>query len=359
VVAKYPQGIPAMGTDALRFTLITSGSPGNDLNLSLERVEANRNFANKLWNAGRFVIGNFENLPPAGAEPELILADRWILTRLVRTAADVTRLMDTYQYGEAGRMVYEFLWGEFADWYIELSKLQIAEGGTRARATVRILARVLDGCLRMLHPFTPFVTEALWGHLKEACQSAGPDFSPVRGWPEALIIAPWPILSAKADDAAVNDFALFMEIVRAIRNLRAEKKVPLGKKIRAVILAEGHEPLVKANASGLCALARIDLATLAFTKTPPAGAAGMVPLVVGPIRIFIPLADIVDAGAERTRLQKEADDADAQITRVESLLASDFGTKAPAAVIEKERARLAALKETRAKLSDQLKAVGK
>jgi valyl-tRNA synthetase len=359
VVAKYPQGIPAMGTDALRFTLITSGSPGSDLNLSLERVEANRNFANKLWNAGRFVIGNFENLPAPGAEPEQTLADRWILTRLVRTTADVTRLMDTFQYGEAGRMVYEFLWGEFADWYIELAKLQIAEGGVRARATVRILARVLDGCLRMLHPFTPFVTEALWGHLKEACQAAGADFIPGTGWPEALIIAPWPRLHAKPDGGAVEEFALFMDIVRAIRNLRAEKKVPLGKKTSAVIIAEGHEPLVKANAAGLCALARIDAENLTFAKTPPTGAAGMVPLVVGPIRIFIPLADIVDAGAERTRLQKEASDVDAQITRVEALLASDFGAKAPPVVVEKERSRLAALKENRAKLAEQLKAVGK
>ena len=359
VVEKYPQGIPAMGTDALRFTLITSGAPGNDLNLSLERVEANRNFANKLWNAGRYVIGNFEKLPAPGEESEPTLADRWILARLARTTADVTRLMDTFQYGEAGRTVYDFFWGEFADWYIELSKLQIAEAGPRARATVRILARVLDACLRMLHPFTPFVTEELWGHLKSACQAAGGDFAPAGGWPEALIIAPWPKSDPMLDEKAIEDFVLFMEIVRAIRNLRAEKKVPLGKKTSAVILAEKHEALLRATAPGLCALARLDQENMTFAKNPPTGASGMVPLVVGSVRIFIPLTEMSDPAAERARLAKEAGDINAQIARLEGLLASDFGMKAPAAVVEKERGRLAALKETRAKLAEQLKAVSK
>jgi valyl-tRNA synthetase len=359
VVEKYPQGIPAMGTDALRFTLITSGAPGSDLNLSLERVEANRNFANKLWNAGRYVIGNFEKLLAPGAEPEPTLADRWILSRLARTTADVTRLMDSFQYGEAGRMVYDFFWGEFADWYIELSKLQIAEGGARARSTVRILARVLDDCLRMLHPFTPFVTEALWGHLKSACHAAGEDFTPAGGWSEALIIAPWPKPEAPADDQALENFALFMEIVRAIRNLRAEKKVPLGKKTGAVILADKHENLLRETAPGLCALARLDPENLTLAKKPPADAKGMVPLVVGPVRIFIPLTDMADPAAELARLEKEACEADMQIARLEGLLASDFGTRAPAAVVEKERGRLAALKETRAKLAQQLKVVAR
>jgi len=360
IARKYPEGIPPMGTDALRFTLITSGSPGNDLNLSIERVEANRNFANKLWNAGRYLLGAFEKLGPVCEKAPYTLPDRWILSRLSRTVADATRLMDTYQYGEAGRMVYDFFWGEFADWYIELSKLQMAEGSARARTTAQILAHVFDDCLRLLHPFTPFVTEALWGYLKDACRAAGEDFDPPQGgWPEALIIAPWPQPIDSVDERAIEEFSLFMDVVRAIRNLRAEKKVPLAKKTSAVILADKYNGLLSASAAGLCLLARLDPQGLRFADRAPSNAKGMVPLVVGPVRILIPLAEMADPGAERARLQKESEDAKNQIARVEALLAGDFGSRAPSAVVKRERARLAALQETRSKLEEQLKALGK
>jgi valyl-tRNA synthetase len=359
IAQKYPDGIPPMGTDALRFTLITSGSPGNDLNLSIERVEANRNFANKLWNAGRYMLSAFEKLGPQCEKAPSTTADRWILSRLSSTITDVTRLMETFQYGEAGRMVYDFFWNEFADWYIELSKLQIAESPERARTTVQILAHVFDDCLRLLHPFTPFVTEALWGYLKDACRAAGEDFTPPGGWPEALIIASWPAPVDPADDKALEEFSLFMDVVRAIRNLRAEKKVPLAKKTSAVILAGKYGTQLSSAAQGLCMLARIDPQGLRFVDKAPADVEGMTPLVVGPVRILIPLAEMADPGAERVRLQKESEDVQTQIARVENLLRSDFGSRAPAAVVEKERARLAALKENRNKLEEQLKALGK
>jgi valyl-tRNA synthetase len=360
IAKKYPEGIPPMGTDALRFTLITSGSPGSDLNLSLERVEANRNFANKLWNAGRYLLTAFEKLGPECEKAPTTVADRWILSRLSATVADVTRLMDTFQYGEAGRMVYDFFWNEFADWYIELSKLQIAESPARARATAQILAHVFDACLRMLHPFTPFVTEALWGYLKDAGREAGEDFDPPHGgWPEALIIAPWPEPVDPIDERALEEFSLFMDVVRAIRNLRAEKKVPLAKKTSAVILGGQYEAQLSASAAGLCLLARIDPQGLRFVDQAPADAKGSTPLVVGPVRILIPLAEMADPSAERARLQKESEDVKNQIARVEALLAGDFGSRAPAAVVDKERARLASLKENRGKLEEQLKALGK
>jgi valyl-tRNA synthetase len=360
IAKKYPEGIPPMGTDALRFTLITSGSPGSDLNLSIERVEANRNFANKLWNAGRYMLTAFEKLGAPCEKAPYTVADRWILSRLARTVSDVTRLMDTFQYGEAGRMVYDFFWNEFADWYIELSKLQIAESPARARTTVQILAHVFDDCLRMLHPFTPFVTEALWGYLKDASREAGEDFTPPQGgWPEALIIAPWPKPVDPIDEHAIEEFSLFMDVVGAIRNLRAEKKVPLAKKTSAVILAGKYKEQLSPFAAGLCLLARLDPQGLRFVEKEPADAKGSVPLVVGPVRILIPLTEMADPGAECARLQKEFEDAKGQIARVEQLLASDFGSRAPAAVVEKERARLAALKETRSKLEEQLKALGK
>ena len=156
-----------LGTDALRFTLLVGSTPGNDTNLSIKKVEANRNFANKVWNAGRFTIGALPQAPaqPSG-DPQWTLADRWIRARLRALIRDVDRLFASYQYGEAGRQIYEFFWSEFADWYVEIAKQQLAEGGDRAFYTAQTLTRTLDACLRLLHPYTPFVTETVWGHLK-------------------------------------------------------------------------------------------------------------------------------------------------------------------------------------------------
>ncbi len=182
-----------LGTDALRFTLLVGSTPGNDTNLSIKKVEANRNFANKIWNAGRFVIGALEQAPAAAeGQPQWTLADSWIWARLQNLIAEVERLFQSYQYGEAGRQVYEFFWSEFADWYVEIAKLQLAEGGDRAFYTASTLVRVLDACLRLLHPFTPYVTEELWGRLKQAAQQASEALTPKGGWEEALIVARWP-----------------------------------------------------------------------------------------------------------------------------------------------------------------------
>ena len=181
-----------LGTDALRFTLLVGSSPGKDMNLSLKKVEANRNFANKIWNAARFVLGSLEQVidsPPPSLEetPAPTLADQWISARLESLVRDVERLFQNYQYGEAGRQIYDYFWNEFADWYLEIAKLQLVEGGFRAYATARNLVQVLDTCSRMLHPFTPFVTEEIWGHLKAAAEEVNPPFLPLHGstWEEA------------------------------------------------------------------------------------------------------------------------------------------------------------------------------
>ena len=159
-----------LGTDALRFTLLVGSTPGKDMNLSLDKVEANRNFANKVWNAGRFVIratGDLKVQAQPG-DPDWTLADSWIWARLQGLIRDVDRLFQNYQYGEAGRQIYEFFWGDFADWYIEIAKLQLKGSENQTYHTTYTLASILDLCLRLLHPFTPFVTEQLWGHLREA-----------------------------------------------------------------------------------------------------------------------------------------------------------------------------------------------
>jgi valyl-tRNA synthetase len=347
------------GTDALRFTLLTGATPGNDMNLSLQRVEGNRNFANKLWNAARFIITNLDKCPqekPAthstGAVPAP-LPDRWIRARLAQTIADVNRLFENYQYGEAGRQVHEFFWSEFADWYIEIAKLQLAEGGDRAWHTLDTLVTVLDQCMRLLHPFTPYVTEEIWQHLRQACLTPGRP-SPEGGWPDALIIAQWPAASGAGDAQAVADFSHIMEIVRAIRNARAENKVEMGRKIAATIVAGDREKLFTGQRDVIARLASLEPLQFRIFAELPEKPKQAVAMVIEGTEIYLPLAGMVDMAAEQGRLTKEIADLDKQIAKLEGLLASDFANKAPAAVVEKERARLASIKESRAKLAERL-----
>ncbi|MEN6482779.1 MAG: valine--tRNA ligase, partial [Anaerolineaceae bacterium] len=217
-----------LGTDALRFTLLVGSTPGNDMNMSIKKVEANRNFANKIWNAGRFVINTLNQAPKTPEKaPEWTLADSWIWARLQSLIAEVEHLFASQQYGEAGRQIYDFFWGEFADWYIEIAKLQFAEGGDRAFYTAKVLVQVFDSCLRLLHPFTPFVTEALWGHLKQTCIENFSGYHPAEGWTDALMVAAWPVSNPREgwEEQKIADFILIQEMVRAIRNLRTEKKI--------------------------------------------------------------------------------------------------------------------------------------
>ncbi len=230
-----------LGTDALRFSVLVGSSPGNDMNLSVKKVEANRNFANKIWNAGRFVIAAVENAPPASdAKTTSSLADVWITAKLAGLVHSVDRLFTSHQYGEAGRQIYDFFWSEFADWYIEISKQQLAAGGPQATQTAGILVSALDTCLRLLHPFTPFVTEELWGYLKQAADVKGFSAQSKSGkWENALMIARWPELVNKAagEEKLIDDFELLMELVKGIRNLRTENGIAPGEKISARFIA--------------------------------------------------------------------------------------------------------------------------
>ena len=346
-----------LGTDALRFTLLVGSTPGNDMNLSIKRVEANRNFANKIWNAGRFVIGNIHQTPAIPvAEPDWTLADSWIWARLQSLIKDVERLFQNYQYGEAGRQIYDFFWGEFADWYLEVAKLQMAEGGDRAFYTVQTLTRVLDLCLRLLHPFTPFVTEELWGHLKSAAQAHSEHLAPKGGWPKALIIAPWPEprLEEGWEASKIADFNIIREVVRAIRNIRSEKNVQPGRRIPATLVSPDYSHILKEQAASLAALAHLDKDLLTILDNLPSKPEGNIALVVGSVEIYLPLAGLVEVGEERSRLEKDLSDTNSQIQRLEQLLASPFAEKAPPAVVQKERDKLRDYQETAAKLSKQL-----
>ena len=346
-----------LGTDALRFTLLVGSTPGNDMNLSIKKVEANRNFANKLWNAGRFIIHNINKLSDGPQkDPEWTLADRWIWARMKQLRETVNRLFDSYQFGEAGRQIYDFFWTEFADWYVEISKDQIAEGGDRAFYTVQILTQVLDTCLRFLHPFTPYVTEELWGHLKAACQALSPKLAPQAGWEDALIIARWPetLPFEGWEDVAVDDFTLIQDMIRAIRNVRAEYQVQLGQKIPCVISAGSKIDLIDSQRQVFISLAGVDPTSLDIMTAPLEPSDDQISLVVTPVEIALPMAGLVDVEAERERLEKELADAEAQIQRLEKLLASPFSEKAPDEVVENERARLATYRETAARIKGQL-----
>ncbi len=346
-----------LGTDALRFTLLVGSTPGNDTNLSLMKVEANRNFANKLWNAGRFIIYNLQNIPSAPeGEPDWTLADSWIWARHKQLRGTVNRLFESYQFGEAGRQIYDFFWTEFADWYVEISKDQIAEGGDRAFYTVQTLVRIFDTCLRLLHPFTPFVTEELWGHLKEASKEASDLIKPQEGWGEALIIAKWPEPIAKEgwEENAIDDFILIQEMVRAIRNVRAEYKVQPGHKIACTISAGGKKDMIESQQETFVSLAGVDPDALTIIDKPIEPSEDHVTLVVAPVEIALPLAGLVDVDAERERLEKELAEAQSQIKRLENLLASPFAEKAPPEVVQKERDKLAEYRETAKRLEQQL-----
>ncbi len=363
VMAEY-------GTDALRFTLLVGSAPGSDMNLSLKKVEGNRNFANKIWNAGRFVISAISALQDKGNRASgnqalaqspnpfsLItwsLADSWIWAKLQQLVRDVERLFQTYQYGEAGRQIYEFFWSDFADWYVEVAKLQMQKEETKAQ-TVETLVRVLDISLRLLHPFTPFVTEELWDHLRDATRHS-PLASLAGDWPEALIIAPWPEPRPEEgwENAKLADFALVQEIVRAVRNLRAEKKVSPAKRISSTIVGDSKTDLLEEQAAVIAALAGLDQSQFAIHGSLVTKPEDAVTLVVGPVEVHVPLSGMVDRDEERTRLEKELSSLQVQIERLQKLLSSDFVDKAPAAVVQKERERLAAFQETAEKLKTQL-----
>ncbi|MEA5077588.1 MAG: valine--tRNA ligase [Anaerolineaceae bacterium] len=347
-----------LGTDALRFTLLVGSTPGKDSNLSIKKVEGNRNFANKIWNAGRFVLGAISQAPTkAEGKVAWTLADSWIWARLNSLIAETERLFANYQFGEAGRQIYEFIWGEYADWYLEIAKSQLAEGGDRAYYTAQTLVRVLDACLRLLHPFTPFVTEELWTALKQtALERNLPAFDSKRPWEEALIIAHWPEAQTPEgwEEQTIADFNLVQEVIRAIRNLRAEKAVPPSKKIAALIVAGQKVDLLEGQKASLCSLANIDPSNLKIVCALSDKLENQASVVVSGVEIYLPLAELVDPEQEKARLSKELTDTLGQIERLDKLLSSDFGSKAPAQVVEKERGRLAAFRETAEKLKQQL-----
>jgi valyl-tRNA synthetase len=344
------------GTDALRFSLVVGSSPGNDQNVGAKKVEANRNFANKVWNIGRFVINAINNVKdPIKTEPQWTLADSWIWSRTRQTVNSVNSLFESYQFGEAGRQVYEFLWNDFADWYLEASKRQMAEGGDRAAYTAIILADVLGLMLRLLHPFTPYVTEALYGYLKEACETNEIIYNPNVDWAEHLIVARWPerMPQEEWEESAVKDFELIQEMVRAIRNLRSELKLEPNKAIDAILVSGNKTDFLNSNKSLLIDLAGLNENGLQILPN-KTQTEGLTVLVIEDIEVYLDLTASTDGEQDRERLEKELTEAESHIARLEKLLSSPFAQKAPANVVDAEREKLAGYKNSAEKLRERL-----
>jgi valyl-tRNA synthetase len=337
--------IDKYGSDALRYTLTTSSTPGLDMNLDPRRLEGARNFTNKIWQAARFVLSNLEDETPNLKSPtsNLQLSDRWILSRLNHLIESVTHLSETCQYGEAGRQVNDFLWSEYCDWYIEACKVRLYDETADKDAPRAILLHVLETALRLLHPFMPFVTEAIWQALPDEAREG-----------EALMVQRWPEADdALLDGAAEGRMGLVMELIRGIRNLRAEYNVTPGKRIPALVAAGPAAQWLDEQRAVICSLAKLDADQLTIQPTiqPPDQSATV---VVGDTVGYLPLAALVDLEAEQERLSKALAEVEARIARSEGLLAGDFAEKAPTHVVQRERDKLAELQAEQTKLKERL-----
>ncbi|CAN5881353.1 valine--tRNA ligase [soil metagenome] len=339
------------GADALRFALVTQGSPGLDMRLSMTLVESSRNFINKMWNATRFAVRAFEGVNiemdkdgPSRPTGNLQLVDRWILSRLNAITADVERLLESHLYGEAGRQLREFVWSEFCDWYIEAAKVRLRTKPDEQRQVAQTLAHVLERVMRLLHPFMPFATEVMWQALPHNCDS--------------LMIVSWPA-AGDGDAGAEEHWNRIADVVTKVRNARAETGVEAGKWLPATIHAGDHQAAFKDSARELSSLARLSLQELTFSAASPAPAEGDIVVVSGEIVVVLPLEGAVDIEEERERLHKELEAARDEQTRATAQLSNaSFVDRAPQQVVDVQRQRLAFAEETIAVITSRLTGIG-
>lgn len=343
VIDKY-------GADTLRFTLLTGNTPGNDLRFYWEKVEGTRNFANKVWNASRFAMMNLEDFRLQDAanlddREQLELADRWILSRFNKTVEEVTANLEAYELGEAARIIYEFIWNELCDWYIEMIKPRLygKESLESKLIAQSVLNYVLVHTLELLHPFMPFLTEEIWQHL------------PHTG--ESIMITSWPRVDAEQVDQESEELMEFlMEAIRGIRNMRGEMKIHPGKSVRCVAVAAPEEgKLLQKYTSYIELLANCELEIAGLGHPKPKQALSA---VVRGTEIYLPLAGLVDLDKELARLEKEERTIDGVLQRVQKKLSNEqFLAKAPPEVVEKEREKEAELEKTKEAIHRRLTAL--
>ncbi len=332
----FPDGIEAYGTDALRFTMCSLASTGRDIKFDLGRIEGNRNFCNKIWNATNYVLMNCDeqDCGQAGGEIELSLADRWIVSRLQKAEQKVIESMGVYRFDHAAEALYHFIWSEYCDWYLELSKPVLwDENATQAqlRGTRRTLVRVLETVLRLAHPIMPYITEEIWQKLKSLAGVEG----------DSIMLQPYPIADdGKIDETAETDLNWVRGIIDGVRNIRGEMNISPGKPI-PVLLKQGDaadQQRLNTNSQFLIKLAKLESITwLEEGFEAPLSATAL----VGGLEVLVPMAGLIDKDAELGRLNKELGKLQGEIKRLGGKLGNaKFVDKAPAEVIEKERAKL-------------------
>ena len=321
--------IDQYGADALRFTLVTGNSPGNDMRFSTEKVEASRNFANKIWNAARFILMNLDGSETAPHIPEnLAIEDKWIISKLNTLAKEVSASIDNYELGIAVQKLYDFIWDCFCDWYIEIAKIRLQQGGEEAANAKAVLIYVLSSALQLLHPFMPFITEEIWQTL------------PHDG--ESIMISKYPeydeSLNFSQDEA---EFERIMTAVKAIRNRRAEMNVPPSKKAEVFI----DTPFETTFMQGTIYMERLASASN-VTVCADVEIEGSVQIITADAKIFIPMNELVDLTAEKARLEKELKDAEKDLEFFARKLNNPgFMAKAPEAEVEKTKASAAKVEE--------------
>ena len=331
--------IDRYGADALRFTLATGNSPGNDMRFSDEKVNASRNFANKIWNASRFILMNLSDGVKPGLPETLNIEDKWVLSKYRTLVREVTDNLEKFELGLAVQKLYDFIWDILCDWYIELCKSRLQAGGETSEAAQRVLVYVMTGTLKLLHPFMPFITEEIWQAL------------PHDG--ESIMVAPWPQADAALDFSAdESDFEMIMQVIRAIRARRGEMNVPPSKKTRLFIMT-AHKAVFEQG--------RPFFARLAFASDVELGdsfdADGSVQVVTDAARVFIPMDELVDREKELARLGREKAACEKDIAALSSKLDNPgFVAKAPAQVVDGERAKLAKARERLAKIEESIAA---
>lgn len=331
VSAKY-------GTDAVRLSLIIGTSPGADTKLSEEKIASYRNFTNKLWNISRFVLTSVSKIQRVPKKPTAkTLADKWILARLESVAAQATSSIEKYEFSQAGEILREFTWTEFADWYLEIAKIQAQDIKLRA-STEKILLYALENILKFWHPYMPFVTESIWGILSGDIK--GKKFLMIESWPKSKITA------------APKEFALLQEIISTIRNVRSEYKVEPAKKVDALIVAGAKAKLLKENAAVISTLARLEKLTIIAKGEKLNDAASA---MVGGIEIHLPLSGMVDMAKEKARLEKDLINLEGFVKNLEAKLSNPgYTDNAPKEVVEKTRAMLAEKQEELKKIKAAL-----
>jgi valyl-tRNA synthetase len=352
--AEFPEGIAAYGTDALRFTNLALASTGRDIKFDMGRVEGYRNFCNKIWNAANFVIENTDGQDcGVNGEPvELSSVDRWIISALQRTEAEVTRQLDAFRFDMAAQALYEFIWDEYCAWYLELVKPVLWDENApieRQRGTRRTLVRVLEVALRLAHPFMPFITEEIWQRIKA---QAGLPQDGKQG--ETIMLQAWPVaVESRIDAAAEGDIEWVKQLMLGLRQIRGEMKISMAKRIDIIVANANAEDLRRLadNEPLLNKLAKLEsVRVLAAGEEAPMSATAL----VGEMEVLVPMAGLIDKDAELARLDKEIARLDGEVKRVGGKLSNEgFVAKAPAEVLDKERAKLAEAEQALSKLAEQ------